>query len=286
MLILGIDTSGRQGSVALLQKDVQKDVRKDAQAEPGDFRTLSLTHLAAGRYSEQLVPAIAELLSQNGLQKNSVDLIAVASGPGSFTGLRVAIATVKGLAEAFATPVVAVSVLEAIALAATRVAQSRRTSNSGIRTTVSSDGIPVIAALDAQRAELFFGEYVITPSNPEPVQAQRESISTIASFAASFTPAPMNGQRLQPSGTRSPYPSEPADTREVFTPDESLATCLRESGVNVTMLPAPTAEDFARIAYRKFLNGVRHDVSTLDANYLRRSDAEIFSAPKLGIKSR
>jgi hypothetical protein len=52
--------------------------------------------------------------------------------------------------------------------------------------------------------------------------------------------------------------------------------------VDVSVLARPAADDFARIAYRKFLSGIRADVATLDANYLRRSDAEIFATPNPG----
>jgi hypothetical protein len=69
---------------------------------------------------------------------------------------------------------------------------------------------------------------------------------------------------------------------KVFTPDETIATRLAEIGIESCMLARPNAEAYARIAYRKFCSGVRADVATLDANYLRRSDAEIFSSPKLG----
>lgn len=55
---------------------------------------------------------------------------------------------------------------------------------------------------------------------------------------------------------------------------------FHETGINTETLARPSAEAFARIAYGKFLAGFRADVATLDANYLRRSDAEIFSSPK------
>lgn len=242
MLILAIDTSGRQGSVALVIEKARNKTNDAVPEKAHELETLGLTHLDGGRCSEQLVPAIAELLARKGLQKSSIELIAVASGPGSFTGLRVAIATAKGLAEAFAIPVVAVSALEAIALAA------------------ATEG-PLITSLDAQRSEIFFGEYNVTSQT---AQMQREGVVPIAAFTASVAARPQT----------------------VFTPDAALAARLRESGVNAHVLTSPNAEDFARIAYRKFLNGIRHNVESLDANYLRRSDAEIFSAPKLGITSR
>jgi tRNA threonylcarbamoyladenosine biosynthesis protein TsaB len=226
MLILAIDTSGRQGSVALLQAP--------DEAQGGPLRTLERALLSGGQYSELLVPAIADLLQRQGLEKRSLSLIAVASGPGSFTGLRVAIATTKGLAEAFAIPVVTVSVLEAILLA-------------------SPPGCRPVAALDAQRGEVFFGEVIASNL--------REDIASLGGFTSALV-----------AGTPTPT---------VFTPDEALAARLREAAVAVALVVRPSAEDIARIAYRKFLAGVRADVATLDANYLRRSDAEIFSAPKL-----
>lgn len=258
MLILGIDTSGRQGSVALLQTQ-----NGEGQDET-KLLTLELAPLSGGQSSEVLVPAIAALLARHGVEKRSLTLIAVASGPGSFTGLRVAIATVKGLAEALAIPVVPVSVLEAILLAAG--AEGR-----------------TVAAIDAQRGEVFFGESATVneppavgepnPAVPAPIIAEtvseyvsetlREDIATFAAFTswlASIAPPP-----------------------KVFTPDEGLATRLRDAAVEVSLVARPSAQDFARIAYRKFLAGVRTDVAALDANYLRRSDAELLSALKLGV---
>lgn len=230
LLILGIDTSGRQGSVALLR----------AQGE--ELTTLDRAQLCGGQYSELLLTTIARLLEQHDFQRSSIGLIAVASGPGSFTGLRIAIATVKGLAEAFSIPVAAVSVLEAIALASGR------------------DG-KVVAAMDAQRSEVFAGEYQIQSANPVPARMTHEAVSSFGDFTSRIGPG--------------------APTR-VFTPDAPLAARLIEAGIDTGVVARPSAEEFARIGYRKFLAAMTCDVALLDANYLRRSDAEIFVAPKPG----
>jgi hypothetical protein len=72
------------------------------------------------------------------------------------------------------------------------------------------------------------------------------------------------------------FPTRQCVPARVFTPDEALAARLRhEGGVEIIVLARPTADEIARIAYAKFLSGVRDDAATLDANYLRRSDAEI-----------
>jgi len=237
VLILGIDTSGRQGSVALLR------AHTEPQPEGDPLRTLEVVSLEGGQYSELLVPTIAGLLERQGAKRSEIDLIAVASGPGSFTGLRIAIATVKGLAEAFSTPVVTVSVLEAIALSS--LAKGK-----------------VLAALDAQRSEVFSGEYLVNRQDPDPAQMIRESIASFEGFTAVLAAE---------------------NVQKVFTPDETIAARLAEIGIESRMLARPNAEAYACIAYQKFCSGIRADVATLDANYLRRSDAEIFSAPKLGV---
>jgi tRNA threonylcarbamoyladenosine biosynthesis protein TsaB len=230
VLILGIDTSGRQGSVALLR------------AQGDELVCLGQTTISGGQYSELLLSSIAGLLAQHGLQRNSIELIGVASGPGSFTGLRIAIATVKALAEAFAIPVVDVSVLEAIA--DTSEAEGR-----------------VIAAIDAQRSEVFWGECNLVSATESAIQTTTmlsESLASFADFSSRFV----------------------STATKLFTSDAALAERLRQVNIHIGVLATPTAETFARIAYRKFLAGIRADVATLDANYLRRSDAEIFCVPK------
>ena len=251
MLILGIDTSARQGSVALLQSQGTLA----GERPEGDLMTVEAALLGEGRSSELLMPAIDALLARHGVrpsapkagapgtpEKQSLSLIAVACGPGSFTGLRVAVATAKGLSEAFAIPVVPVSVLEAVAL-------------------VSSLTGRVVAAIDAQRGELFYGEYVIEPSQAGIGLGERvrEGIAGFEEFIGVIQ-----------AGT----------PPRICTPDTSLAARLREAGVKVSEVRSPLAEDIARIAHRKYLAGERADVAALDANYLRRSDAEIVAARK------
>lgn len=67
------------------------------------------------KHSEKLMPTIALMLENSGLTYADIDVFAAATGPGSFTGLRIGLATVKGLAQACAKPVIAVSTLEALA---------------------------------------------------------------------------------------------------------------------------------------------------------------------------
>jgi len=244
VLILGIDTSAHLGSVALLRE------------ERGVLETLAAVTLGGGQPSEALLPAIAAVLARHGLDRRSLSLVAVASGPGSFTGLRVSLATAKGLAEAFSIPIAAVSVLEALAIGWAGQAAANASSSSPRR---------VLAACDAQRGEVFFGEFVVSP-DAGPAERLRETIAPFAAFAAECR-------------------SLPAEAASV-TPDSSLAERLRAEGIAAALVARPTAEAVGRIGARKFLAGIRFDPAQLDANYLRRSEAELVSASKRGIPLR
>jgi len=131
MLLLAVDSSDKNGSIAL------------AQCGPGDgCNLLEVVQLFGGTFSAQLVPQIAALLGKHEFGKEDIAAFAVVSGPGSFTGLRIGLAAVKALAEVLEKPIAAVSLLEAIAAA------------GGVRGRV-------LAALDAGRDEVYVGEYEI-----------------------------------------------------------------------------------------------------------------------------
>jgi tRNA threonylcarbamoyladenosine biosynthesis protein TsaB len=132
MLVLAIDTSGRQGSIALAR------FRFDEE-----FELLDVVGLAGGTFSSELVPQIATLLSRHSSTKAQLDGFAVVSGPGSFTGLRIGLAAVKALAEVLQKPIAAISMLQAVAVAG------------------RSEG-RVLAALDAGRGDAYVGEYEVT----------------------------------------------------------------------------------------------------------------------------
>src|ERR1700722_17937657 len=87
LLVLGVDTCGPTGSVAL------------ARVEGGRARILGQTELAGRSYSATLVSAVGELLTESNVKLGDLGAIVVVNGPGSFTGVRVGLSVVKGLAE-------------------------------------------------------------------------------------------------------------------------------------------------------------------------------------------
>jgi tRNA threonylcarbamoyladenosine biosynthesis protein TsaB len=127
MKILALDTSTFVASVALVDTDGTRVlVDKDAQVS---------TH------SEQLLPLVSAALADAGLAMRDVDAIACGSGPGSFTGLRIGLATAKGLCFALGKPLVMASSLMALAHEA-------------------GDGPEVVLGmLDARRGEVYAGLY-------------------------------------------------------------------------------------------------------------------------------
>lgn len=126
-LLLAIETSGMYGSIALLDLRGESTVVRSAFDLPRDRRS-----------AQTLAPTIQEMLGQQGVTPREVGCVAVASGPGSFTGLRVGIATAKTLAYAVGASLVGVNTLAA--LAEPRLREGRG---------------PVWAILDAQRSEVF-----------------------------------------------------------------------------------------------------------------------------------
>ena len=107
MLILAMETSTLAGSIALL------DAPPEDQGLPHILGEVILNVPAT--HSERLLPAIDRLLADACLTVRQIQGIALAIGPGSFTGLRIGVSTVKGLAFALGVPVVGVPTLDALA---------------------------------------------------------------------------------------------------------------------------------------------------------------------------
>lgn len=211
MLLLGIDTCGPHGSVAL------------ARLNGDALETLAEAGLAGKTYSARLVGAVRELLSAQGASVSELGAIVVTSGPGSFTGIRVGLSTAKGLAEARRTPIIAVSRLALLA----QVAGTRA------------------AAFDASRGEFYLGEFG---------EQARETLVARARFQ-----------------------------EEAARLGEGLAVCeaqLLALALHATSVAPPTAAQAIALALPRIEAGAFDDAATLDGDYLRRSDAEIFAKPR------
>ena len=223
MNIFAVDTSGRHGSVALCRGDATS------------FEVLGLVSLEGGIYSARLIPAIGDLLDSAGLSKLQIDGLVVVDGPGSFTGLRVGLSTVKALCEILQKPLAVVSMLEALAV------------------TRGSDGFTFAAVMDAGRGEVYAAEYEVATSG---ARLKRQSIVKLRDLSDQLS-----------------------WTSRIITTFPKVTEAL-PGFAGIEVVEELRADSIARIGLRKLLAGETADPATLDANYIRRSDAELFSLPK------
>jgi tRNA threonylcarbamoyladenosine biosynthesis protein TsaB len=219
MRCLAIETVASSGSVAALR----------------DGRLLHELALDPSRRSAQtLAPALAELLRAMAWKPSDVELIAVAEGPGSFTGLRVGVTTAKTLAFVTGAAVVGVNSLAAIANRA------------------PADASPLWAVLDAYRGQVFAARF----------HRGDEGFPVLDFATAPLDDADWLG-RLAPGD----FVTGPGLARFV----ESLlpgVTPLSES------LWSPTAAAVGQVGWRQYQSGDRQDAWSLVPRYFRKSAAE------------
>ena len=166
--LLALETSGRSGSIALAKSTeslvgLRESIGSDWSL-PGRclkilterLEILSLDLDPTWGSAKTLAPAIQKLLAQDGLAPKDLHAIAVVQGPGSFTGLRVGIATAKVMAYALQIPIVAIDTLEVIAQ---QVSDSR--TEPGSPTVPGSQSLDLFAVADAFRGQSFWAKYRI-----------------------------------------------------------------------------------------------------------------------------
>lgn len=227
MVLLAIDTSGRNGSLALARGE-----------SPETLQILELLPLAGRMYSAQLIPQLKVALERHQLTKADLDAFAVASGPGSFTGLRVGLSTVKALAEVLQKPIAALSILQAAA---------RGTGANG----------HVIVVVDAGRQQVFVGDYEITPELT--FSSSRELLLPLTDFLQSVE----------------------GSSAFIASPDRAVLDAARRQGAKINEIAAPQADTIARLGFEQLIAGRTVTPESLEPNYIRPSDAELFSLPKL-----
>jgi tRNA threonylcarbamoyladenosine biosynthesis protein TsaB len=214
--ILAVDTTAEFGSVALAEEEI-------------------LIH-SPGGFGGVIFERIEQLLERTGLRLDEVDAFAAANGPGSFTGVRIGLACVKGLAEAMGKPAYAVSNLAALA-----------------RFGASDRRAPV---LDARRGECYGAVY-----DGRGGIVLAETVLKFPDFLA----------RL---------PEGPAEF--IFQNGPVFAGALagtRFAGSPVVEAPRAIAAMVGEIAGQRLDAGEPGDPAGLDANYVRRSDAELLFKP-------
>jgi len=237
VLLLALDTCDARGSVAILRDE------SVLHTEP---------HATAEDYSSWLLPAVTRVLATAGLALQDIDLYAVAAGPGSFTGVRVGLTTVKAWSEVYGRPIAAVSRLEAIA------------SESNAASAY------VAAFIDARRNQIFAALYrrraaaLLERVDDEMVIAPGEFVDWCTANAGAER---IDWVSLDPGCLQQ-------------TPQWSSRLALNET---IQETSAPLAPRIGQIGYRLARENRCTPSLTLDANYVRRSDAELFAKGRHGI---
>jgi tRNA threonylcarbamoyladenosine biosynthesis protein TsaB len=248
MLLLVTDTSGKHGFVAL--------ARAGEGAKSNEVAVVEEVPLVGGTFSAQLVPQIAALLAKHKLRKTDIGAFIVVSGPGSFTGLRVGLAAIKALAEILRKPIVPVSLLEVVAHSAVLVAAGSGQSPKPVT-------FRYAVALDAGRGEAFVGQYeiVITGKTGGPLKCAGESLLGLEEVATLM---------------------ESRAAQWIVTPDAAVSDFLSARPAArfhvFKRANRPDSADVARVGWRKLQAGETVTPEQLEANYIRRSDAEILAA--------
>jgi len=237
--ILLIDTCGATGSLAL--------------ADTIHSPTVAASITFPGRSAaERLVPAIRSLIADSSISLGELDAVTVVHGPGSFTGVRVGLSAAKGLCHALNLPLIALSRLAVLAsLAQQGVPHSSQSHRHGW-------GMNIYALLDAGRNEFYLGLYAAEA-------CLREALVTRVQLLASLSldPAPIV------------IACEIAIAESLGAPSK-----LGLGGSAIPQIVAePTAADALPLAIARLQQHAFDNPATIDANYLRRSDAEIFAKP-------
>jgi tRNA threonylcarbamoyladenosine biosynthesis protein TsaB len=229
VILLALDSCDSRGSLAVL--------RDGAVLKP-------IAHEGTSEYSSWLLPNVDAALAASGLGMRDVDVFAVAAGPGSFTGVRMGLTTVKAWSEVFGKGIASVSRLEAMAAEAV----------------VGNEY--VAASFDAHRDQVYGGLFL----------RQGAGFSLVEQEMAA---APGDFIGWVSHHTEKKRVSWISMDPEKLTAQEPWQT-RAEAGERVETSTSILAPAIGRIGWQRALQGHLTDALRLDAEYVRRPDAEVF----------
>jgi len=227
MNILSIDTTSKFGLIT---------ISNDSKPLVHDVQPDETTHAAT------LIPRIERLLQNQGMKLSDIDGLGVAVGPGSFTGLRIGLSVVKGMAIGLNIKAVGFSSLEALAF------------NGRGR-----DGI-IASVVDARRGEVYCSCYRFSDGLNFPSMIYDERAMLPVDFASELIE--LNEQVFIVGDGAMKY-------ADIFDRSENNI----DIGVDEMMFGSPIG--MAALSFRQLSSSNADDLSELVPNYIRRSDAEI-----------
>ena len=222
MKILAVDTSSKICAVAILEEN---NVIDEIKLDNGK------TH------SENLMPIIKEVLEKNNLTLKDINLIAVSVGPGSFTGIRIGIATIKPMAEVYNLPVASVTSLETLA----RNVETEDTE------------VTIISLIDARNNQVYAGFFNNEYNLKEKEVA--EDIAEILKKAEKYQKIIFVGDGA-------------------ILHKEKIEENLKDKEISFSKCNEQTAINTGKIGYKKYLEKDLKNADTILPIYLRKSQAE------------
>lgn len=232
MKVLALDSSGLVASAALMEDDVLL-----AEYTTNDKKT----------HSQTLLPMLDEITGMVNLDLGTLDLIAVAAGPGSFTGLRIGAATVKGLGFALQCPVAAVPTVDALAW------------------NLYGSSVLVCPMMDARRNQVYTGLYRFVKKEEKGGAYRMEIILPQCAVAVDELAAMLNerGEEVVFLGDGVPVYRERLEERLTCSYSYAPASCNRQRAAAVADLGLQMAREGKLVSADEFA-----------PEYLRMSQAE------------
>jgi len=228
-MLLAIDTSTKQAGIALYE---------GVRGLAAEYNWHS-----ANRHTEELMPAVAQMLAQAGVAPGALRAVAVALGPGSFTGLRVGLAAAKGLALAHGLTLLGIPTLDVVAYPH------------------QAQPVPIIAVLQAGRGRVYWAPYAHGPGGWAAQEPPR--LSTLPELANTVV-RPMMFVGEVSTADRETLISWAGGARANFL---SSALSLRRAGY------------LAELGWRRFDAGEADDPAPLSPIYLQQPDGTFGPGP-------
>lgn len=234
-MLLAIETSSLVSSVALLHEDTLR---------------AELTVQARLTHSEQLMPHIADMMEKAAVKKGDIGSVAVSVGPGSFTGLRIGMATAKGLAFAWNVPIAGIS------------------TTAGLAWNFMGQADQVCTLIDAQKGNVYMALY----------QWHGDVLETIRDV--SVMPLDEVLEQLTRDGSKVVFCGDGAlmNRREIT----ETSPLFRMAPPTMAI---PRAGSIAAAAWQRLASGDADDCMTLTPAYKRRSEAEVLWEKRHGVQS-
>ena len=264
MLVLALDTSTASLAAALVR---------------GGETISEVQSLAERNHSVHTVSIVKSLLEDNGISAHQLDGIAIGMGPGSYTGMRIAVSVGKTLAWAWDRPLVGVSSLESLAFGAWQKEMLEAAQLEHPSKPVASDTQWFIPIMDARRGQVYTSSFAASSSAgtwgrlaKDGIRLMHDWVDELASLIQQLEPEEMP-IAIWIVGDLTLHEAEADRLAAKLAPDENATTF---SLIKVRKLPfIMEGRSVASLGMKRLAAGERDDIHTFIPNYTQLTEAEV-----------